>query len=554
MLAELRIRTTDNEVRRVPLDKDTLSLGRAHNNDLCYPDDASLSRWHLLLERNDSTWTVVNLDSKNGTMLNGSRLTGRQDLKPGDRILVGQLTISCVDSRDDEDTNVVFVQSGEPESSATVMTSLEGLLSGETAGPARPALDSGEISVARQFQLPIVRALIRAGRELGRHQPLSELFKMILDQAISAVKAERGILMTLQDGKLIPRSTHGEGFRISTTVRDRVLQNKESLLVRDVGQEEALQRQLSISEQQIHSLMAVPLQTQEDVIGLVYVDSRLFVREFTPDDLSLLTVLANVAAVRIDHEHHLVLQRQEQRRTRDLEQAAEIQRSILPMVPPSVGGYDLAGHNAPCRTVGGDYYDFIPYPDGRLALVLGDVAGKGMAAAMLMSNLQAKVRLLTEDPPELSAMMERLDRSISANCPANRFITLFMCVLDPATGAFTYCNAGHNPALVIRASGEVETLEALGTVLGILPELGYTEQPQQVRPGDMLAIYSDGVTEAPGEHGEEFGEQRLTNLLISRRDEPAVEIVQSVIEAIASWCPSEIAEDDITLLVARRLE
>jgi serine phosphatase RsbU (regulator of sigma subunit) len=224
----------------------------------------------------------------------------------------------------------------------------------------------------------------------------------------------------------------------------------------------------------------------------------------------------------------------------------------LPTVPPVIENIDLAGHNAPCRTVGGDYYDFIPYADGRLALVLGDVAGKGMAAALLMSSLQARVRLLTEDPPPLAALMSRLDRSISATCPSNRFITLFMCTVDPKTGETVYCNAGHNPALLVRASGKVETLEPLGTVLGIMPDLGYEERRERLEPGDLLAIYSDGVTEATDENGEEFGQERLAALLVEKRDRTASEIVEAVNQAMSEWCPTEVAEDDVTLLVARR--
>jgi sigma-B regulation protein RsbU (phosphoserine phosphatase) len=336
-------------------------------------------------------------------------------------------------------------------------------------------------------------------------------------------------------------------------VRDRVLKQKESLLVRDVGSEQALQNQLSISEQQIHSLMAVPLQTHEDVIGLVYVDSRLFVREFTPDDLNLLTVLANVAAIRIDHERYLDLQRQEQRRNLDLEQAAEIQRGILPSGPPQVAGLDVAGHNAPCLTVGGDYYDFIKYPDDQLGLVLGDVAGKGMAAAMLMSNLQARVQLLTEQPGELAPMISRLDRSISVSCPANRFITLFMCVIDPLDGTTRYCNAGHNPPILVRADGSAESLTAAGTVLGMLPQLGYEEHRTTLAPGDLIAIYSDGVTEAADSEDEEFGEARLSALLIRLREQPAATIIAAVMEAVAEWSPGAIGADDITVVVARRV-
>jgi serine phosphatase RsbU (regulator of sigma subunit) len=553
-IQELRIRTPDNKVRRVTLEGDALSLGRAHTNDLCYPEDASLSRKHLVLERSEEGWSVTDLGSKNGTLLNGERVAGPRLLRAGDRLVVGQLAIACVASSDEPDANIVFVPSTDPDlpSSATVMTSLEGLLSGEAAAPAPSGTVSGEMDAARQFQLPVVRALIRAGRELAGHQPLEELFETILDQATSAVKAERGVLMTLERGKLVPRATHGEGFRISTTVRDRVLQNKESLLVRDVGQELALQRQMSISEQQIHSLMAVPLQTQQEVIGLIYVDSRLFVREFTPDDLNLLTVLANVAAIRIDHERYLQLQRTEQRRTRELEQAAEIQRSILPRQPPQVTGLDLAGHNAPCRTVGGDYYDFIPCADGRLAVVLGDVAGKGMAAAMLMSNLQARVQMLTESLVDLATLMSRLDKSLAARCPSNRFITLFLCVIDPRSGDMCFCNAGHNPALIVRNSGAVERLTALGTVLGVLPELGYEEQRGRLEPGDILALYSDGITEATDAEGEEFGEDRLARLLVERRGESAEAVVGAIAGAVSDWCPSEVADDDITLLVVRR--
>jgi serine phosphatase RsbU (regulator of sigma subunit) len=555
MIKELQIRTPDQKVRTVTLEDKSYSLGRAHSNDLCYPEDASLSRKHLLIETDGDGWAVTDLGSKNGTVVNGSRITGKQALKSGDRIIVGQLTIGCVDPEVPDDTNVVFVPDAGPElnQSATVMTSLEGLLSGDTTSPGNttdvggPSLDG-----QRQFQLPVVRALIRAGRELAGHQPLGELFKLILDLSIEAVKAERGVLLTLENGQLSARATHGEGFRISTTVRDRVLQNKTSLLVRDVGQEEALQNQLSISEQQIHSLMAVPLQTQDQVIGLVYVDSRMFVREFTPDDLNLLTVLANVAAIRIDHQRYVELQRLEQLRTRDLEQAALIQRGILPTSPPNAAGLDVAGHNDPCQTVGGDYYDFIMYADGRLVLVLGDVAGKGMAAAMLMSNLQARVQLLTEEPIELDKLMSRLDKSIAIKCPANRFITMFICVINPVSGETIYCNAGHNPAIVVRANGESEELRACGTVLGILPELGYVNQFAQLDKGDLIAIYSDGVTEATSENDEEFGQERLTKLLVSLRDKPAENVVADTIEAVSEWCSSGVADDDITLVVARR--
>jgi serine phosphatase RsbU (regulator of sigma subunit) len=555
MRLELLVTTPDRRTRRVPLEGEGISLGRAHSNDLCYPDDASLSRSHLLFERTPSGWAVRDLGSKNKTYVNGAVLTESKLLNPGDRLNAGHLVISYVDAESESSGDVVFVKSDGPEfhPNATVMTNLEGLLSGEDTAPLprniQPEIE--EVGRGQAFKSPVVRALVRAGRELAGHRPLDELFKMILDMSIETVGAERGVLMSLEGEQLVPRASHGDTFRISATVRDRVLQEKSSLLVRDLQQDEAFRQQISISGQQIQTMMAVPLQTENRVIGLIYVDSRSFVHEFTPDDLNLLTVLANVAAIRIEREHYAEIERQEQRRTLDLIQAAEIQRGILPSGAPKIDGVDLAGHNAPCRMVGGDYYDFIPYADGRVAVVLGDVAGKGMSAALLMSNLQARVQILAEDARNLADLMGRLDQSIAINCPDNRFITMFLGVIDPAAGRLLFCNAGHNPPLLVRSSGETERLMAVGTALGILPGLSYREESKDFRSGDLLAIYSDGVTESENPDGEEFGEQRLVELLISNRTDSAENIVGSVIQAIKDWTSSAPAFDDITLLVAR---
>ena len=174
-------------------------------------------------------------------------------------------------------------------------------------------------------------------------------------------------------------------------------------------------------------------------------------REFTKDDLSLLTVMANVAAIRIENVRLAEIEQAERIMQRDLSQAAEIQGRMLPDDAPEVPGADLAGLNAACRTVGGDYYDFFPYADGRVGLALGDVSGKGMPASLMMMALHARVQVLAEDPGNLAAFMTRLNKATCANCPSNRFITFFFCVLDPATGNWRFGNAGHNPPMMVRA-------------------------------------------------------------------------------------------------------
>jgi serine phosphatase RsbU (regulator of sigma subunit)/pSer/pThr/pTyr-binding forkhead associated (FHA) protein len=557
---ELMINAPDNTSRTVRLDAEEFSLGRAHSNDLCYPEDASLSRQHLVFKQDGEDWTVCDLGSKNGTLVNGVRIDRVSKLRPGDRVTAGRLTMMFADPEQQNTAErVEFYVGSETETpvSATVMTSLEGLLSGEISQPTPSAVPketpSTPSEAANAFQSPVVGALIRAGRELAGHRPLAELFTLILDLSINAVGAERGILMTLEGEELVTRATHGEGFRISTAVRDRVIKDKTSLLVRDVMQDRAFRERLSISEQQIRTMMAVPLQTDERAIGLIYVDSRFFVRDFTPDDLNLLTVLANVAAIRIEHQRLVEVERVERQLTIELNQAAKIQRGILPSRSPEIPGVELAGHNAACRTVGGDYYDFLVYSEGRVGLVLGDVAGKGMPAAMLMANLQARVQVLSEDPSDIAGLVSRLDRSISSNCPSNRFITLFFGVLDSATGEMQYTNAGHNPPLLIRADGKLETLSGGGTVLGMLPELGYEQRSCKLEPGDMLAIFSDGVTEAVNPDDEEYGEERLARLLTDNRERAAETLVEMVNQSLDEFCAGAPPADDITLVVARRL-
>jgi sigma-B regulation protein RsbU (phosphoserine phosphatase) len=527
---QLEIRQGDGARRGLTLTKDVYSLGRAATNDLSFPDDAGLSRQHLVLERaGTSGWAVRDLGSKNGTHLNGQPLKGAVSLQPGDLITCGQITLAFSPPRD---RTVVFSPSGMAPQ-GTIFTSLAGALS--TA-----ATPTG---LARQ-----VDALVRAGQELSGHRPLSELFKLILSLALDAVEASRGVLMTCDGPQLVVQAARGDNFEISTFVRNKVMDERKSLLVPDTLLDSALREQMSIVRQQIRSLLAVPLQTSDRVIGLLYVDGSGFVRPFTPEDLSLLTVLANIAAIRIEQARLLEVEIAEAALLRDMEQAAELQRKLLPGAAPTLDGYALEGYNLPCRTVGGDYYDFVPYSDGRLAVLVGDVSGKGMPAALLMSSLQTAVHLLAEDSPSPLTMVCRLNRLICAKKLGNRFITFFFGVLDPATGTLEYVNAGHNPPLLLRADGSLEELSATGMILGILSQAVYESASTQLAAGDRLVLFSDGITEAapPTDLDNEFGEERLTKL--ARARSPMDEISASVL----TWCAGETT-DDLTLVIVDRL-
>ena len=543
-MRELHIQLPDGQIRTVPLAAGRLVLGRSSSAELCFPEDAGLSRQHLALEYDAGDWSIQDLNSKNGTLVNDIPLKARLALQPGDRISAGHLLITYDAVPEPEpERGVVFFESGEREAagSSTVMN-LQGALSNQTM--IAPATPQGSTQI---------QALIRAGQLLAGNRPLSTLFGEILDLAAEAVGAQRGVVLVSESDNLTLKANKGEGFRISSAVRDHVLNAKESILVRDAQMDEAFKSSHSIVEQKVRTLMAVPLQTQDRILGLIYVDSPLLTREFTSDDLSLLTVMANTAAIRIEHARLAEVEEAERRLAQELDQAAEIQRQFLPAAAPSVDGADFAGYNAPCRTVGGDYYDFFPYPNGRVALALGDVSGKGMPASLIMMGLQARVQVLASEPQDLGVVVTRLNKTTCAHCPSNKFITFFLCVLDPATGEFSYCNAGHNPPFVLRNRGEVVLPQGGGPPLGILPQATYQEYRARLEPGEALVIFSDGVTDATNPGEEEFGEERFAQILLAHRTHSAQAVVDAVVAALAAWSAGAPPADDITLIVARRL-
>ena len=546
MSRELLIQCPDGQMKTVTLTGERLSVGRSSSAELCFPEDAGLSRQHFAFESQAEKWTVQDLGSKNGTFVNNIPLKARLVLKPGDRITAGHLVIVYEPGAQAADTNVVVFEKAEganPPTATTVVTSLEGALSSQTM-----AMERGGPKSSAPMQ-----ALIKAGQELSENRPLSELFQVILDLAIKAVNAQRGVLLILEGESLVARAHKGEGFRISTLVRDRVINEKKSMLVRDTGLDEAFKSRMSIVEQKVHTMMAVPLQTKDRIIGIIYVDSPFILREFTKDDLDLLTVMANVAGIKIENARLSEVEEAERIMKRDLTQAADIQKRMLPEEAPRMPNVDLAGFNAPCRTVGGDYYDFFPYPDGRVALALGDVSGKGMPASLMMMGLQAQVHLLAEEPGDLGPFMSRLNKGVCAKCPSNRFITFFFCILDTGTGELRFANAGHNPPILVRASGQVQMLEGGGPVLGIVPFASYREDKVQLDPGDMLVLYSDGVTEANNPAFDEYGEERFTEVLARNRQQPASVIVEAVTKSLTEFTAGAPQADDITLSVAKKL-
>ncbi len=543
-LAALVIEGQNAQRVRVPLERSTYRLGRAASNDLPFPTDNKLSREHLIFELSGEDWTVRDLGSRNGTAVNGSRISQSARLKNGDCVTAGSLSMRFVSAEDllsDRRNTVVFVDDAVTEK-VGLAVDLKTALAASVANRAHSAKDAH------------LQALIRAGRELVSRRPIAELFRTILDISVQAVSAARGVLLTFEKGELTVNADSGEGFAISSGVVKRVLADRSSLLVLDTALDQALVSRQSIISASVKSIMAVPLQTEESILGIIYVDSREQLQPFTADDLNLLTVMANIAATRIEQSRLLEIEQAEKILARDLEQASELQSSLLPGNPPDIPGFDLVGYNAACRKVGGDYYDFFPFSDGRIALLIADVAGKGMPAALLMCSLQARAQVLFEDGEHLSEKLERLNRAVKAYCPGNRFITFFVAVLDPKTGEITFCNAGHNSPMILRGNSSVETLDPTGLVLGIFSGTQYEQKTCRIEQGDILVLFSDGVTEACNpDTGEEFGEARLVTVIQQHRHETASSIVHAVVRELSGFTKNLPAADDITFVVASRM-
>ncbi len=232
--------------------------------------------------------------------------------------------------------------------------------------------------------------------------------------------------------------------------------------------------------------------------------------------------------------------------------AAVIQRDLLPKQAPQIEGYDLAGRSIPAQTVGGDYFDFIPAGDGGLAMCLGDVSGKGLPASLLMANLQAAVRSQVLASASVTECLRRTNTLLYRSTDPGKFVTAFFCVLDPGAHRLRFSSAGHNPPILLRASGEVQMLEVGGLILGVMEDTEYEDAVCELDPGDVLVIYSDGISEAPDSDGGEFGEQGIIDVLVRERQQSAATILDAVVKAALDFSGDQLQMDDMTMIVLKR--
>jgi serine phosphatase RsbU (regulator of sigma subunit)/anti-sigma regulatory factor (Ser/Thr protein kinase) len=299
--------------------------------------------------------------------------------------------------------------------------------------------------------------------------------------------------------------------------------------------------------------LVLPLVSQGELVGLVNLGPRLSEQDYSSDDRKLLADLAAQAAPAV-RVAQLVRQQQEEIRERErieqeLRVARVIQQTLLPKELPSLSGWKLNAYWQPARAVGGDFYDFIPYEDGRLAICIADVTDKGVPAALVMASARSIIRAAAERLVSPGAVMERANELLCPDIPQNMFVTCLYIVLDPVSGHITFANAGHNLPSQCTAGGVVD-LRATGMPLGLMPGMSYEEKEADIAAGDSVLVYSDGLTEAHSPEGEMFGFPRLRELLAANAGEPMIEFLRRQLTDFTG--PDWEQEDDVTFVVFER--
>jgi sigma-B regulation protein RsbU (phosphoserine phosphatase) len=586
-MASITIKNRQEEPLTIELNSERVSIGRSADNDIVL-NHRSVSRNHaVLMAVSSGTYQVRDLGSKNGVLLNGSRIKERAMLADGDRLGLGdrELIFSLAGGTRSAAPGVA---KGTPESLppaagggvaelGTMMVPVEEILTtlGDTGGVALPRSEEVRPGTADDLssqskRLTRLSAVInQTALALISNRPLPDIFELVLDLVFDFLPVQRACLMLLgardeaEDEspvfqEVISRrrgSTNGDSqFSPSNTILQQVIDQTVSLLTRDAMVDGRFDAAQSVMTQGIRSAMCVPLWSRTGVIGAVYVDSLNPLHRFGREELELLTFIANLAAVKIENSRLLEQSLEKQRLKEQMALAAVIQGQLLPAAAPVLPGYEICGFNRQCHEVGGDYFDYMERSGGKLGISVGDVSGKGIGASLLMAGLHACLHVLNAAGLDLSSIMGRLNEHFCEHSAQNKFVTFFNAELDPAGHRFHFCNAGHNPPLFLhKASGAVEQLSEGGPVLGVIPGADYQTAERGLEPGDLVLLYTDGVTETKDLDGEEFGSGRLAEFLLSVHGAEPPRILESLVQELTRFRgPDEPREDDMTLVLIRR--
>ena len=545
---------------------ETYVIGRLQECQLVL-DSTGVSRKHAEIRKAGDRYTLVDLHSRNLTFLNDRRINPDEAppvLAANDRIKICDVEFVYfpIVPRDpvrplhpalpDE---MLVTEGGQEETSGALHT-LDASRSSSLASAVKPEVK--------------LKAILEISRKLSSDLKIDTVAPNIIEALMELFpQSERGFLILIDPStkKLIRKAFKYRPNRpasplarfddevpmsISRSIVNHVIGQKKAVLSQDAGADQDLPTSASIADLKIRSVMCVPLLTPDsEVLGIIQLDTSSR-RQFLQEDLDILTTVAGQAAVAIENAsmHEKLLRNASLER--DLNIAENVQKRFLPQSVPKIPGYEFFAYYQPTYEVGGDYYDFMTLPSDRLGVALGDVAGKGVAAALMMAKFSGDTKfcISTEESPQRA--IEKLNNLLCDAGIDEKFMTMSLGVLDVETGRMTFCSAGHPPLFLRRANGTVEELgeDISGFPLGIMPDWQYKQLEVELFPGDVLVIYSDGVTDARSPVEETY-ESRDTRRLLKRvTDSPgsAEAVGKSILQDIREFSLGHKQADDITLV------
>ena len=569
-MAYLQMVSGQQRGRIEEIEKDYTIIGRVKEKCDIVLNLDGISRQHASIRKVDSTYYLMDLESKNETFLNDVKLTPRDEyaLKPGDRVMI------C-------DVEFLFHAShpvNDPKSMlrSNVISVVEGTVSDDTKMQVLDASRSSALTSASRSEIKL-KAMLEIARELSTDLRIDVVAPKILDCLVELFPQAERLFLILADPatKLLVRKAFkyrprkGAAFdgsvpesqipmSISRSIVDDVLGKKQAILSEDALNDSMLARGGSVAGLEIRSVMCVPLLTPDgQALGILQVDTRDR-KQFKQEDLDLLLALASQFAIAVQYSrmHENLIERE--RVELDLEQAKEIHRLFLPKSVPDLPGYEFFAFYLPAYAIGGDFYDFVELPNNRLALALGDVSGKGIAAALMMAKFSGSTRqcFLTKNEPGPAA--EALNNMVCDAAIDERFITMCLGVLDVDSRELTLASAGHPSALIRRADGTVEEVgdDFGGLFLGFSHHTAYDEGKVDLNPGDVVVIYSDGVSEAARktntpvpttEFYDTTSNRRLLTRVAQTTGGPA-SVGRAILQDIRDFTAGQPQSDDITLI------
>ncbi|MEX2187867.1 MAG: SpoIIE family protein phosphatase [Pirellulales bacterium] len=499
---------------------DRMVLGRHPECDIVL-DSAAVSRQHAALLRTNGEYYIEDLGSRNGTFLNGQLVQGRQELEHGDRLRICDLTLEFFAETPATATVKLSAPIGPASDMAPALLIDDDALTRTSTITSRLDVTGSQGGVRLTVRPEVkLKALLEIMQSLSKTLLLDEVLPRLLDGLFKIfVQADRGfvVLRSPRDGTLIPRAVKHrrpgtDDSRISRTIVNKVIESKTAILSADAASDERFDMSQSIVEFRIRSMMCAPIVNGDDeVLGVIQIDTLDQRSRFQEDDLEVLVGVALQAAIAIDNAQLHAQAIRQQQVQHDLDLAHKVQQSMLPVAPAAVEGYCFFDFYRAAREVGGDYYDYVELPDGRIAVVVADVSGKGIAAALLMARLSSDVRYCLASAPSPATAIRRLNAGMARSAWEDRFVTMVMAVLDPREHVVTIVNAGHMPPILRIGDSQATEIggDQSGLPLGVLDDYEFEQVSVELPAGSFLTLYTDGISEAMNPQGDIYGLERI---------------------------------------------